>query len=67
MRKAALITGVLGGAIASLFALLMFYLSATGGFYLRNTLFEAIVLTLMGALGLAGAIRSIKNSRVGDG
>ena len=65
MRRAALIAGVLGGATASLFALLMFYFSATGGFYLRNTLFEAIVLTLMGALGLAGAIRSSKNSRDG--
>lgn len=58
MRKAPLIAGLLGGAATSLFSLLMFYFSATGGFYGRHTLTEAVVLALMGATGLAGAVLS---------
>ena len=65
MRKAPLIAGLFGGAATSLFSLLMFYFSATGGFYGRNTLSEAIVLALMGAFGLAGAVLSTRNSKSG--
>ena len=57
MRYTVLVTGILGGGIALLFA-----------FYFRDIeTYAAIVLTLIGVLGLSGTILSFRSHMLGRG